>query len=144
MKYVLMVSHGQFAKGLLTATNMMTGERDDVFAVCLEDGMSIDDFEVEFNKVISKINNDDEIILLADILSGSPFTKSLEVLSSNDLLNDNAIVFVGMNMPLAVSAILMKDTMELNDLKEALLNEGQSGLLSYEFDNNAKENEEDI
>ena len=36
MKYVIMVSHGEFAPGLHSAVKMMTGERDDVLSTSLK------------------------------------------------------------------------------------------------------------
>ena len=40
------------------------GEREDVISVGLEDGMSADEFAEKFSNAISKITEDDEIILL--------------------------------------------------------------------------------
>ena len=37
-----------------------------------------------------------------------------------------------MNMPLAITAVLMKDNMPLDMLKETLLSEGRTGLTAYE------------
>ena len=44
MKYVVMVSHGEFAPGLHSAVKMMTGDREDVLSTSLKDGMSADEF----------------------------------------------------------------------------------------------------
>ena len=59
--------------------------------------MSADTFQENFRKLVEPIKPEDEIILLADILSGSPFTKALEVLSEKGYLK-NTIVIAGMNM----------------------------------------------
>ena len=40
MKYVVMVSHGEFAPGLHSAVKMMTGDREDVLSTSLKDGMT--------------------------------------------------------------------------------------------------------
>ena len=81
MKYVIMVSHGELAPGLHSAVKMMTGDRDDVLSTSLKDGMSADEFADNFRTLVKDITAEDEIILLADILSGSPFTNALNVLS---------------------------------------------------------------
>ncbi|OCN05855.1 PTS fructose transporter subunit IIA [Erysipelotrichaceae bacterium MTC7] len=131
MKYVIMVSHGEFAPGLHSAVEMMTGKRDDVLSTSLKADMGTPEFKVNFKKLVDPMNADDEIILLADILSGSPFTTALEVLDENGMLA-NTMVFAGMNMPLAVTAVLMKDNMDGDMLKESLLSEGQQGLCFFE------------
>lgn len=131
MKYVVMVSHGMFAPGLHSAVNMMTGDRPDVLDTSLKDGMSADEFAANFKELVKDITTDDEVILLADILSGSPFTNALNVLSEKGMLS-NTLVIAGMNMPLAITAVLMKDNFDdLQVLKETLLNEGRTGLTDF-------------
>ena len=131
MKYVIMVSHGELAPGLHSAVKMMTGDRDDVLSTSLKDGMSADEFADNFRTLVKDITAEDEIILLADILSGSPFTNALNVLSEKDLLS-NSLVIAGMNMPLAITAVLMKDNFDnVQDLKDTLLSEGRTGLTDF-------------
>ena len=131
MKYVVMVSHGEFAPGLHSAVKMMTGDREDVLSTSLKDGMSADEFASNFEALVKDLKMDDQVILLADILSGSPFTNALNVLDQKGML-PNTLVIAGMNMPLAITAVLMKDNFDdLNALKETLLSEGRSGLTDF-------------
>ena len=125
MKYVVMVSHGEFAPGLHSAVKMMTGDREDVLSTSLKDGMSADEFASNFAELVKDFKADDQVILLADILSGSPFTNALNVL-------DQRGVIAGMNMPLAITAVLMKDNFDnVQDLKDTLLSEGRTGLTDF-------------
>ena len=71
MKYLVLVSHGQFADGLKDALSMLAGERDDVLSAGLKNGKSADEFAEEFSHVIEGIHQDDEIILLGDLIGGS-------------------------------------------------------------------------
>lgn len=143
MKYVILVSHGEFAPGLHSAVKMMTGDRKDVLSTSLKDGMSADEFAENFKELVKDIQADDEIILLADILSGSPFTNALNVLSEKGMLAQT-LVIAGMNMPLAITAVLMKDNFDDKDaLAETLLNEGRTGLTRFETDD-AGDDDDDI
>lgn len=63
------------------------GEREDVISVGLEDGMSADTFAENFRNAISGIKSEDEIILLGDIIGGSPMTNALEQISKKDWKN---------------------------------------------------------
>ena len=135
MKYVVMVSHGEFAPGLHSAVKMMTGDREDVLSTSLKDGMSADEFAENFRELVSGFKSDDEVILLADILSGSPFTNALSVLDEKGLLA-NTLVIAGVNMPCAVSAVLMKDNMDRETLKQTLLSEGRTGLCDFATESN--------
>lgn len=85
MKYVVMVSHGEFAPGLHSAVKMMTGNRDDVLSTSLKEDMSADEFAANFKELVKDLKpGEDQVILLADILSGSPFTNALSVLDEKE------------------------------------------------------------
>ncbi|MCR0336723.1 PTS sugar transporter subunit IIA [[Clostridium] innocuum] len=142
MRWVIMVSHGGLAEGLHSAVRMMTGDRTDVYSVGLKEDMSADAFAAKFSCIIKDFKMTDEVILLADILSGSPFTNALQELDKKQLLQ-NTVVLAGMNMPLALTAVLMKDQGEtLEQLKEKLLQEGHAGLVEFACTDN--EEEEDL
>ena len=87
MKYVVLVSHGTFAPGLHSVLKMLAGgEREDILSASMEDGMGADVFTQRFQKAIEAVKQEDEIILLADIIGGSPLTNALDVLSQKGLL----------------------------------------------------------
>jgi len=132
MKYVVMISHGEFAPGLRSAVFMMTGPKDEVLCTNLRADMSADEFQENFRKLVEPIKaGEDQVILLCDILGGSPMTKSLEVLSERNLL-DTAIVLTGMNMPMAMTAVIMKDAMDDRDaLTAAILSESQNAVSEF-------------
>ncbi len=142
MKYVVLVSHGEFAPGLHSAVKMMTGDREDVLSTSLKDGMSADEFAENFKELVKDVTADDQIILLADILSGSPFTNALNVLDGKGMLA-NTLVIAGMNMPLAITSVLMKDNFDdLEVLKDTLLSEGRSGITDFKVA--ADDDDEDL
>ncbi len=127
-KYVVMISHGEFAPGLRTAVFMMTGPRDEVLCTNLKDGMSADEFQENFRNLIAPITADDQIIMLCDILGGSPMTKASEVLAEKNLLA-NSIILTGMNMPMAMTAVIMKDNIDdLGALKGIILDEAKNAI----------------
>ena len=131
MKYVVMVSHGEFAPGLHSAVKMMTGDREDVLSTSLKDGMSADEFASNFAELIKDFKADDQVILLADILSGSPFTNALNVLDQKGLLQ-NTLVIAGMNMPLATTPLNQTDNFHnLQAHHDPLISVGRTGLTDF-------------
>ena len=86
MKYVILVSHGTFAPGLHSVLKMLAGaNREDVLSASMEDGMGAEDFVKRFEETITPVKEEDEIILLADIIGGSPLTNAMDVLSQRNL-----------------------------------------------------------
>ena len=141
MKYVVLVSHGTFAPGLHSVLKMLAGgEREDVISVGLEDGMSADEFAEKFSNAISKITEDDEIILLGDIVGGSPLTNAIEQVSNKGLIGQT-VIFGGMNLAMALTATLMKDT---DMLKDSLINEAKDAVKEFVMTSANDDEEDDI
>ena len=138
MKYLVLVSHGEFASGLENALSMLAGKRDDVIAVGLKDGKSADDFAVTFENAIAKITSDDEIVLLADLIGGSPLTTALSVIAKKEM-TDKCQVIGGMNLPLALTTVLMKDTFDNQSLASQVLSEAKDALKEFKLDNDEED-----
>ena len=93
MKYVVLVSHGEFAPGLHKAVNMLAGEeREDVLSTSLKNGMGADEFAEKVKSVLSVVGPEDEIILFADIVGGSPLATTANVLMEMDLLGRTRMI----------------------------------------------------
>lgn len=139
MKYVILVSHGEFADGLKNALTMLAGSRNDLRSCGLKDGTGTDVFAENFAKVVEDLGADDEILLLGDLIGGSPLTTACNVLAETGRIA-NTRVIGGMNLPLALSALLLKDAMDLDAAKEAVLGEGKTALQEFVI---AADSEED-
>ena len=116
MKHIILVSHGQFASGLKSAIGVVMGMADEITALGLEEGMDIKTFREKFLEILNQIPKEDEIILLCDIIGGSPFTSSAELLRQEGFL-ESSLILTGMNMPVLVQLLLQKDDSALEQLK---------------------------
>ncbi len=141
MKYVLLVSHGTFAPGLHNALSMLTGEnREDVISTSLENGMGSDVYAENVRKCIERITKEDELILLGDLVGGSPLTTAANVIAQQGLM-PKTVMIGGINMPLALNAILMKDDMETPELVKMLISEAREDLKSFQVTDDDMEDE---
>lgn len=142
MKYVVLVSHGTMAPGVHNALKMLAGEgRDDILSTSLENGMSSEVYAENVRKSISGITQEDEILLFADLVGGSPLTTAANVIAQQNLIN-RTVMLGGMNLPLALSAVLMKDSMDIGELVEMLIQEAREELKKFQITNT--ESEDDI
>lgn len=133
MKYVILVSHGEFATGLHKAVTMFSGEdRTDVLSTCLRNGMGADEFAANMEALITDIGEEDEIILFADIVGGSPLTTAANVIAQKGMLS-RTIMIGGMNLPLVLSTIFTKDVSEdLNaDLQNTVIPESREAIRQF-------------
>ena len=132
MKYVVIVSHGMLAPGLHDAVKMLAGEDSpEVLSTSLLNGMGADEYADNFRKLISVVGPEDEIILFADLVGGSPLSFAANVLAEEGLL-DRTLMIGGMNLPLVLTTVLSKDMMELEDIKTEILPDAVEGLKVFE------------
>ena len=142
MKYVFLVSHGELAHGMHTALTMFAGEsRDDILSVGLKNGMGADAFAEEVKKCLSATGSDDEILLFADLVGGSPLTTAANVVAEMGLL-DRTVMCGGMNLPLVLSAVVMKDDTDTEELIQSLLPEAKDAIRRFQI--SGEEPEEEI
>ena len=130
MKYLVLVSHGDFAEGL-----------NQVIALGLKNGQSADDFAETFKQAISVLNPEDTLVLLADIIGGSPLTSALNVLSDLSRLEGTRVIG-GMNLPMALTAAITKDVLEGDAFVSGVIQESVSGIQEFNVVNET--NEDDI
>ena len=144
MNYLVLVSHGGFAQGLKTSLAMFAADKmDQVIAVGLENGQSVDEFALVFREAVSGLTADDSVVVLADIVGGSPLTTALGVLEEKGLLQ-TATVLGGMNLPMAITSAVMKDMLEGLDLVAAVLPEAQAALQEFQVVQAEEEEDDDI
>ena len=118
MKYLVLVSHGEFAAGLKTSLMMLAGQRDDVIASGLPDGKTADEFAEIFKESVKDIHEDDEIGLM-----------------------EKTTTIGGMNLPLALTSVLMKDTLQGDSFVQAVLSEATTALQEFKV---VEDDEDDI
>ncbi|MFR2885231.1 MAG: PTS sugar transporter subunit IIA [Merdibacter sp.] len=81
--YVLMVSHGGFAEGLCDTLHMFAGNSEGIMSIGLRDGESVERFRLRAQTLIAQLDQQDELLVLADLIGGSPLTTVLDVLQGN-------------------------------------------------------------
>lgn len=143
MRYLLMVSHGTMAPGVHSVIKMLLGDRDNVLSYSMEDGVSADEFVARLKEVIAPIAADDSVVVLGDIVGGSPLTNTLNTLTEAGLLA-NTTAFGGLSLPMAISALMaIEDGLDDATLVQNVISEAREGARQVElaFDD---EDEDDL
>lgn len=133
--YVLLVSHGRFAEGLHDTLGMFAGNCGEVMSIGLREGESVERFRQRVQELLGWLGTSDELLVLADLIGGSPLTTVLDVLQEKELLA-HTVVLGGMNLAMALNAVLCKDqgipAMKKTILQEALASISEATLESEE------------
>jgi len=144
MKYLILVSHGKFSEGLKDALGMFVGDNmDSVRAIGLQSGEDTKVLATRFKKLVSELTDDAELVVLGDIMGGSPLTTITNVLNQERKL-EKSIIFGGMNFPMALNAAILKDSLSQQDLGTAIMKEGVSSVKQFSLVEKPDENDDDI
>ncbi len=131
MRYVILVSHGMFANGMHDAVKMLSGnESDEIRSIGLLRDMGADEFAVEFRKILPEMGPDDDLILFADIVGGSPLSTAANVIAEEGLLG-KTLMIGGMNLPLVLTGVLSKDDMSFDEIRTEILGDAAEGLKEF-------------
>lgn len=110
-KALLVITHGNFGIELVKSVEMIMGEQEDVNALGLNPGESVEDLReaadkiVEANKEAGK-----ETIILVDILGGSPSNIALYLFKKHGIK-----LVTGVNMYMLIEMFSQKDSVETAD-----------------------------
>lgn len=144
MKYLLLISHGDFSNGLKQTLSMFAGDAiNTVISIGLKPDEAIDTLDKRIDITMKPIPENSQFVILADIIGGSPLTTVCNVLNRQKKFNDS-IIIGGMNFPMALTAMMFKDSLDNIELKSKLLSEATKAIRPLDMNGIMKPSDEDI
>lgn len=122
---ILLATHGQFANGIRESAEMLMGEIEAMDTICLEKGEDIGEFIAKMAEKIDALNDGDGVMIMVDILGGSPFNASAYNLKQRAQCE----CLTGLNLPMLLGALDSRDFMSLEELREELANNARKGIV---------------
>ncbi len=122
MAKILITTHGHAGDGLINSLSMFSEKIVDVTCITL-DGNNHNDLIEDIKKYIIK-NSKEEILVLTDLLGGSPFQICLKIKYE---LNVELEVITGVNFPMLLEVYLNKNEL-LPELSQRAVNCGRQGI----------------
>jgi len=115
---IIIASHGEFAAGIHQSGSMIFGEQEKVQVVTFMPNEGPDDLYAKFDA-------EDEVLVLADLWSGSPFNQASRVMGENP--ERKFAIITGLNLPMLIQAYTERlmdanagvDKVAANIIKEA-------------------------
>lgn len=125
---IIVTGHGNFSSGMLSALQLIAGKQENVSNVDFLENDSTaqlsDKLKVEIDK------SDNEILILSDLLGGSPYKESVLLKASNT--SKNIEVISGTNFPILLHAVL-SDIENALELAKEIINMAQGTISLYEL-----------
>lgn len=110
MTKIILVAHGELGSSFLQSVTMIAGEQnpDEVVAINFSPDDSRDDLQARIEEALIKFNpTENHVVICCDLKAGTPFNASY-LLSKKYPLH----IISGINLPLLLEFILMKDSFE--------------------------------
>lgn len=121
---VIVVAHGQFASGILTSLKLIAGEVENIEAIDFSEGMSARELKA---RIKSAILGEREVLILTDLLGGTPFKVSVELAAEQK--EQNVVVLSGLNLAMILEANFSRLTDDLEQLVGKLITTSKDGIV---------------
>ena len=126
---ILILTHGELAAGFKDAAEVIFGDVKGITTIGLHSGESVEVFGEKIYKTLSDYDENESILILADLLSASPYNQS--VLSVNKLAEnraENIRLIAGVNLPMVLEGInqqLLKSDLDdvVKELKKYIISD---------------------
>lgn len=123
---IIIASHGEFANGILESSKMIFGEQENVAVATLMPSESPDDIRAKMQAAIDSFDNQDEILFLVDLWSGTPFNQASALIEGHE---DKWAIVTGMNLPMLIEAYGARFSMETaHEVASYIVGPGREGI----------------
>jgi len=124
MTGLLIVTHADFARGLLNAAESVLGDLDRVETVCIGRQDSLDTIKEQIALSLEHLDADKRgAIILTDMFGGTPSNLSMHHLDPG-----RVEVVSGVNLPMVLKFFSKRNTMPVGDIARLLRDYGQRSI----------------
>lgn len=110
---IVVVTHGQLARELVAAAEMIIGDIPNVTAVSIGWHESPDDAQREIEQAIGRVETGKGAVVLTDMFGGTPSNLSLTLLEKG-----RVEVVTGVNLPMLIRLASLREDEEADDLRD--------------------------
>ena len=127
---IIVMGHGHFASGITSALELIMGSQPDYEALDFPAESDMEDLKNRLNMALERLERHDQIIILTDLFSGTPFNVAMETVTENPRL----ILYYGLNLGMLMELISRRMFQSDAELSEGLTEIGrqQIGLFDPE------------
>lgn len=117
----ILIAHGGFASGLMSAAELIVGRQENVLTFSLDEGDSIDELEQNVDKGIQAMSSIGEVLVFVDLIGASPFNISARMIQKYPDIK----IVTGMNLPMLIDGLMSRDEMQVGELATSIVQTGR-------------------
>lgn len=135
---MILCSHGPLAIGLMQSMEMLAGVSPNMAAFSLEPG---DDVDAYRESIIAQYESYPEgTVIYVDLFGGSPCNQMMRYVQEKESVVE---IVTGMNLPMILNAVLVRNNMKGNDLTLDSVQNGKEGVSRVDVERFLEDDEED-
>ena len=113
---ILLISHGDMAKGMISSASMLYPDIAQVDALGLMPQDNPDDFQVELEKKVAELDTGQGVYILCDLMGGTPGNRAAYV------IGDKVRLLAGMSLPMLLALLFAREgTDDFDEITETVL-----------------------
>ncbi|MCP3102196.1 PTS sugar transporter subunit IIA [Myxococcus sp. K15C18031901] len=121
---LVVASHGRLAEELVSTAEQIVGKLPAVATCNIEPGTPVEDLRAKMKQAVSRVDDGEGVIILADLFGGTPCKESLMMCQRMNLE-----VLAGVNLPMLLKAnSLRSESLTLPEMANQLASYGQRNI----------------
>lgn len=137
---IIICGHGEFSKGILSASKMIFGEPENLEVITFDQSEGLEDLKDKYDLLIDP---SEETLIMVDLFGGSPYNAAAQVAFNKE----NIEIVTGLNLPILLEVLASRQNTSLKDIKEIIKDNYSGGLVLYsdlmlQFDSDDLEEDE--
>lgn len=125
----VVVSHGEFANGVVNSSYMIFGQQEKVQTVTFNLDEEPEDLAKKLDAAIATFDPEDQVLFLVDLWGGSPFNAASRIVAEH---TDRMGLITGLNLPMLIEAYTVRDK-PINEVIAHLEETGKIGIKHLEL-----------
>ncbi|WP_121639115.1 PTS galactosamine/N-acetylgalactosamine transporter subunit IIA [Virgibacillus sp. Bac330] len=125
MTGVVITGHGFYASGVKSTIQLIAGEQHEVKYVDFLESDEPSDLREKLEHYLDSMNNVTNILFLTDIVGGTPFKISAQILQERKIAG---AVVAGANISMVLEVLFTRENATLSELKQTAIQAGISGI----------------
>lgn len=121
---LILISHGEMAKETLKSAEMIAGNINGAYAVCMDVKEGPEGVIKKLKEVMFKLNDYKFILIMTDLMGGTPSNTAITQLYGKD----NVRIISGFNLGMVLEFALSQDN-NIDVLKDYLIEIGKNGII---------------
>ncbi|MFM1524687.1 MULTISPECIES: PTS sugar transporter subunit IIA [Helcococcus] len=125
---VLVTAHGKFSEGILSTVEIIAGKFENVKNVNFLEGENFEMIDKKLIDAYNSFSNYDHVIVITDLMGGTPFNRSVMNFGGND----NTRILAGLNFAMLFTAITTEND-DIDLLVDEIIEAGKDSIQKFEL-----------